>query len=77
MLVVTGLQVPTITVVYTNHRGETAVRRIRPFNLYFGSTVWHPRPQWLMDAFDEEKNATRTFALEDMKPYVNYADRSE
>lgn len=68
MIVVTGLQVSYITIFYTNHRGETTVRRFRPYNLYWGSNQWHPEPQWLMDGMDEDKKEMRTFALKDMRP---------
>lgn len=68
MTVVTGLQIGPITVLYTNYRGETAVRVFKPLNLYWGSSEWHPEPQWLMDGWDEEKQQSRTFALKDMRP---------
>lgn len=57
-----------ITVTYTNWKGITATRRIRPHSLRFGSTEWHPEPQWLMKAEDIEKNELREFALKDMTP---------
>lgn len=50
---------------YTNHRGERAVRRLITERLYFGTSPWHPEPQWLLDAWDCEKQANRTFALND------------
>lgn len=56
----------TITIRYTNYRGETAFRRIIPKSIRFGTTPWHPREQWLLDAFDLDKNAERFFALEDI-----------
>ena len=57
-----------MTVVYKNYRGETSVRRIRPLSQRFGSNEWHKEPQWLLLAFDVEKNANREFALSDMRP---------
>ncbi|CAN7519707.1 hypothetical protein [Brucella pseudogrignonensis] len=54
-----------ITLVYTNYRGETSERTITPIKPWFGSTEWHPEPQWLLTAFDHEKQATRDFALKD------------
>lgn len=57
-----------ITVIYTNHRGITTSRTIRPLSAYYGKSQWHPEPQWLMDAWDEERGAVRSFALKDMKP---------
>lgn len=50
---------------YTNYRGETAVRSAVPTRIYFGSTDWHPEPQWLLEAWDCERKAIRQFALSD------------
>lgn len=58
--------VEPLVVSYTNHRGETAVRRIIPVRAWFGVTEWHPEPQWLLDAFDTERKVERSFALRDM-----------
>lgn len=52
---------------YTNWRGATRTRRAFPDVVRWGSTEWHPRPQWLMGAWDVEKGAYREFALCDMK----------
>ena len=68
MILVTGLQVEWQYVLYTDHCGETAVRRFRPYNLYWGSDEHHPEPQWLMQGMDEDKKESRTFALKDMRP---------
>lgn len=51
---------------YTNYKGETADRSIVPARVYFGSTQWHPEPQWLLEAFDVDKNEIRTFAFKDI-----------
>lgn len=58
----------TLSFKYTNHRGETAIRIVTPNSVvfYFGSTEWHREPQWLMRAWDEEKNAMRDFAARDV-----------
>lgn len=52
-----------VSILCTNWRGETAVRRVLPLRLRFASTEWHPGEQWLMDAIDIEKNAERSFAV--------------
>lgn len=54
-----------ITMTYRNYRGEIAERRIIPEWVGFGATDWHPEPQWLLRAFDLDKNARRDFALAD------------
>ena len=55
-----------ILIRYTNYRGETALRRIIPISLRFGSTQWHPEPQWLLEAFDLDRRAARAFAFKDI-----------
>jgi len=57
--------VDPVELTYTNWRGETAVRKIRPLHIWFGATDWHPEAQWLLRAFDVEKQAERDFALKD------------
>jgi predicted DNA-binding transcriptional regulator YafY len=56
-----------VKILYVNYRGEKGWRRIQPLNIWFGSTEWHPRKQWLMDAIDLEKEAARSFALKDIQ----------
>lgn len=60
-----------IAIVYRNYRGETAERRIVPQRLWFGATEWHPEEQWLLDAVDLEKQASRSFALRDIQAYLD------
>ena len=57
--------VEPVALTYTNWRGETSVRTIIPRGVWFGSTEWHPEPQWMLQAFDTEKGADRDFALKD------------
>lgn len=54
-----------VTLTYTNWRGETAQRTIIPRSIRWGSTEWHPEPQWLLTAFDVDKGSERDFALKD------------
>lgn len=58
-----------IEILYTNYRGETSRRRVVPSSLRYGSTEYHPEPQWLLDAFDLEKRAERTFAMRDVQEW--------
>lgn len=55
-----------IYIYYRNHRGESSWRQITPGWMYFGSTKWHPEQQWLMIAYDHDKQADRDFALRDI-----------
>ena len=59
----------TVSMVYTNYRGETATRFIRPIEIFFGSTEWHPERQWLLRAFDFEKQAERSFAMKEIRSW--------
>lgn len=52
-----------VVIDYTNWKGERSVRTVTPRLFFWGSTNYHPDPQWLMTAIDEDKNAERTFAL--------------
>ncbi|HWP49783.1 MAG TPA: hypothetical protein VNM22_21685 [Candidatus Limnocylindrales bacterium] len=58
-----------VSILYTNYRGETAVRKIIPHQIWFGKTHWHPEEQWFLDAFDIEKQAERKFAMKDIKAW--------
>ena len=56
-----------VTFQYKNWKNETRIRRVTPGLLWFGSNKWHPDPQWLLTAFDEEKGEDRDFALKDIQ----------
>lgn len=56
---------PIVEVVYRNHRGEVATRRVTPLRVRFGSTEHHRTPQFLLEVFDHDRLAARTFALRD------------
>lgn len=53
----------TIRIDYVNWKGEREWRNITPHRLFFGATDFHRETQWLLDAWDGDKNAPRTFAL--------------
>ncbi|CAH1656784.1 hypothetical protein CHELA1G11_11170 [Hyphomicrobiales bacterium] len=53
-------------IFYTNYRGESGERRIIPISVRWGSTEWHPRPQWLLRAMDVDKGEEREFAMSDI-----------
>ena len=59
-----------VTILYTNYRGETALRHIVPKRLWFGGTEWHPESQWLIDAQDADRGVERTFALKDIRAWL-------
>jgi predicted DNA-binding transcriptional regulator YafY len=55
-----------VKIVYDNWKGEVKIRTITPKKIWFGSTEWHPQEQWILDAFDEDKQADRSFAMADI-----------
>jgi len=60
-----------VSILYTNHRGETAVRRIVPQRLWFGATPWHPEAGWHLDAVDVERGQVRSFAMKGVREWVD------
>ena len=58
-----------VNVVYSNYRGETAIRKIIPKRIWFGRTEWHPENQWILDIFDIDKKAERSYAMKDIKAW--------
>lgn len=54
-----------VLIDYTNWRGERRTRRIRPTEngLRFTKNQFHPTPQWLLTAIDDETGQMRTFAM--------------
>lgn len=55
-----------VTIDYTNWRGERSTRRVRPLDLVFENNEWHPETQWLLEAYDLERQAIRTFAVKNI-----------
>jgi len=58
-----------VKILYKNYRGEIAYRTIIPKSMNFISTDWHPEEQWILTAFDIDKNADRGFAMSDIKDW--------
>ena len=63
-----------VTLTYTNWKGETAERTIIPRRIWWGSTEWHPEPQWLLTAFDVDKGSERDFSLKDFGQPITVQD---
>lgn len=57
------MSLTTVEFEYTNWRGETGNRRVVPMKVFFGQTEYHTTPQWLLKAFDLDKQAIRDFAM--------------
>jgi predicted DNA-binding transcriptional regulator YafY len=58
-----------VKILYTNWKGITSYRNIVPKSVEFKSTEWHPEEQWILNAFDVDKQADRAFALKDIKEW--------
>lgn len=59
-----------VTILYTNHRGETTLRRISPYEIRWCATERHPEAQWVLEAYDYEKDDDRTFAMKDIRAWI-------
>lgn len=60
----------TIQFDYVNWQGVHASRKAEVQSIRYGSTEFHPEEQWLMSAWDSEKQANRVFAMKDMTNIV-------
>lgn len=58
-----------VRILYTNWKGETAYRKIIPKSIEFKATEWHKEAQWILNAFDVNKQADRGFAIKDIKEW--------
>ena len=59
-----------VRIDYTNYKGERRHRTILPSRIDFRSTYWHPKPQWLLMAFDVDKQVWRSFAIKDIHDWT-------
>ena len=66
-----------VTIKYTNHRGETQDRNIRPQNIEYGVSQWHRKPQWILHAWDIDKNAQRSFAMVDIQQWTPHIEEDK
>ena len=58
-----------VEIEYVNWRGQQSTRCIVPHAILFGSSEWHPEPQWLLHAEDLGKSERRDFAMKDIKSW--------
>lgn len=59
---------------YVNYKGIKGKRDVKVWNIYFGSTDFHTESQWLMKAWDYDKQDIRIFAMKDMSNVVVISD---
>ena len=60
----------SIKVKYKNWKSEISIRTIIPVSIYYGYTDFHKENQWLMDVFDVDKDALRTYAMMDIIEFI-------
>ena len=51
---------------YKNYRGEFEDRTVYAERIWWGSTEYHPEPQWLLKGWDYSRQSNREFAMKDM-----------
>jgi hypothetical protein len=56
----------SIELDYTNWKGIRSKRNIIPIELQYTSTQHHLEAQWLLVAFDKDKDDIRSFAVRDI-----------
>lgn len=54
---------PSFVFWYTNYRGATEERHVRPLQIMYGTTEYYPNPTWLLRAWDCVRGDYRVFAL--------------
>jgi predicted DNA-binding transcriptional regulator YafY len=63
-----------VTFWYNNWKGKSSSRHVIPGRIFYGSTPYHPEPQWLMECWDLAKKETRTFSLKDISSWSPYKE---
>lgn len=59
----------TWKVLYTNWRGEKAIRHITISDIMLGSTEYHKHEQVLMKVYDHDRNDDRIYAMCDVEKW--------
>lgn len=59
-----------LKVNYKNYKGETSIRTIIPAKVHYGHTDYHKEDQWLMDVWDVDKDAPRTYSMMDIIEFI-------
>lgn len=59
-----------VAIDYTNWKGKRRWYLIKPLRLVHGSNEYHKEKQWLLEAFDVQEKAIRTFAMKDIHRWI-------
>ena len=73
----TGNLSKSALITYKNWRGEVADRHIEPIKLWYGATPYHKKEQWLLKAYDLDKQAERDFALQDISQWIEKPNKND
>ncbi len=60
----------TVSIDYTNWRGERRERKIMPVRLEFTENVWHPISQWFIIARDIEDGKIKSFPCSSIHRWI-------
>ena len=52
-----------VIIDYTNYKGQRTRRNITPKNIVYKPTEQHPMTQWILVAYDNDKQDFRSFAM--------------
>lgn len=63
-------KIKSVKIKYKNWKGEISIRNIYPDEVWYGSTEYHKEPQFLLSAWDIDKQAFRDFALIDIIEFI-------
>jgi hypothetical protein len=56
---------------YKNWKGEVSLRKAIPIEIWYGYTDYHTSEQWMMKAWDVDKQAKRDFAMRDIIRFIS------
>jgi len=59
-----------IKIKYKNWKGEIGIRNIVPLFMRYGHTDFRKEDQWLLSAWDVDKDAERTYAIMDIIEFI-------
>jgi predicted DNA-binding transcriptional regulator YafY len=54
---------------YTNYKGSVSIRHVIPIDIWYGSTEYHPEEQWLLKAYDIDKQDYRNFSIKEISEW--------
>lgn len=61
---------PVLQFYYKNYKGEFGYRKVQNPVLSFKETEHHKGAQWIMTAYDMDKDAMREFAVKDIIEFI-------